>query len=106
MNPLLALRQCGQSVWLDHISRSLIRDGTLQRLINEDGLAGMTSNPTIFDKSIGCSGDYDAGLQRALEADRNAGNPALVERLVVDDIQSAAEVLRSVYGDSDGWTVS
>ena len=46
MNPLLALRLCGQSVWLDHISRSLITDGTLQRLIDEDGLAGMTSNPT------------------------------------------------------------
>ena len=102
MNPLLALRQCGQSVWLDHISRHLITGGTLQRLIDEDGLAGMTSNPTIFDKAIAGSGDYDAGLQRALEADRNAANGTLVERLVVEDIQSAADVFRPVYRDSDG----
>ena len=102
MNSLLALRQCGQSVWLDHISRSLITDGTLQRLIDEDGLAGITSNPTIFDKAIAGSGDYDEGLRRALEADRNVGNRALVERLIVEDIQAAADVLRPVYSDSDG----
>jgi transaldolase len=102
MNPLLALRQCGQSVWLDHISRRLITGGTLQRLIDEDGLEGMTSNPTIFDKAIAGSGDYEAGLRRALEADRNAGNGTLVERLVVEDIQSAADMFRKVYRDSDG----
>lgn len=102
MNPLLALRQSGQSVWLDHISRGLIADGTLQRLMDEDGLSGMTSNPTIFDKAIAGSGDYDAGLHRAVASDRNAGNRALVERLVVEDIQSAADVFRPVYRDSDG----
>ena len=102
MNPLLALRQCGQSVWLDHISRGLITGGTLQRLIDEDGLAGMTSNPAIFDKAIAGSGDYDAALQRALDFDRSAGDRALVERLVVEDIQLAADVFRPVYRDSDG----
>jgi transaldolase len=102
MNPLLTLRQCGQSVWLDHISRRLITSGTLQRMIDEDGLEGMTSNPTIFDKAIAGSSDYDAGLQRALEADRDAGNRALVERLIVEDIQSAADMFRPVYRDSDG----
>src|SRR5688572_1471533 len=102
MNPLLALRQCGQSVWLDHISRRLITGGTLQRLIDEDGLAGMTSNPTIFDKAIAGSGDYDAGLQRALTSERDVGDRALVERLVVEDIQSAADVFRPLYHNSDG----
>ena len=102
MNPLLSLRQCGQSVWLDHISRGLMTAGTLQRLIREDGLAGVTSNPTIFDKAIAGSGDYDAGLQRALEADRNIPDRDLVERLVIEDIQSAADVLRPVYRASDG----
>src|SRR5688572_6334359 len=102
MNPLLALRKCGQSVWLDHISRGLFTGGMLQRLIDEDGLAGMTSNPTIFDEAIAGSGDYDAGLQRALQSDRNAGNRALVERLVVEDIQSAADLFRPVYRDSNG----
>ena len=102
MNPLLALRQCGQSVWLDHISRGSIIGGALQRLIDEDGLAGMTSNPTIFDKAIAGSDEYDAGLQRALEADRTLDNGALVETLVVEDIQSAADTFRPVYRDSDG----
>ena len=102
MNPLRALRQRGQSVWLDYISRRLINDGTLQRLISEDGLAGMTSNPTIFDKAIAGSGDYDAGLRRALAADGDAGNRAVVEGLVVEDIRAAADVFRSVYDESDG----
>jgi transaldolase len=102
MNPLLVLRQCGQSVWLDHISRSLIAGGTLRRLIDEDGVAGMTSNPTIFDKAIEDSDDYDEGLRQALESDGTANNRALVERLVVEDIQSAADLFRPLYGDSDG----
>jgi transaldolase/glucose-6-phosphate isomerase len=66
MNPLLALNQHGQFVWLDHISRRLITGGGLQRLVDEDGLGGVTSNPTIFDKAIAGSADYDAGLHRAL----------------------------------------
>jgi transaldolase len=102
MNPLLALRECGQAVWLDYISRDLIAGGALQRLIDADGLAGMTSNPTIFEKAIAGGGDYDAGLRRALEVDHDAGDRALVERLVVEDIQSAADVFRPLYLHSDG----
>ena len=102
MNTLLSLNECGQFVWLDHISRSLITDGGLERLIDEDGLGGVTSNPTIFEKAIGGSSDYDAALQRALDADRNISNRALAERLIVEDIQLAADVLRPVYDDSDG----
>jgi transaldolase len=102
MNPLLALRQSGQSVWLDHISRGLIADGTLQRLIDEDGLSGMTSNPTIFAKAIAGTGDYDVGLQRAVASDHDASNRALVEHLVIEDIQSAADAFRPVYRESGG----
>jgi transaldolase len=102
MNPLLALRDCGQSVWLDHISRGLLTTGTLERLIREDGLAGVTSNPTIFERAISGSGDYDAGLRRALDADHTLANRALAEQLVVEDIQAAADLLRPVYHDSDG----
>jgi transaldolase len=102
MNPLLMLPQCGQSVWLDHVSRRLITGGTLQRLIREVGLAGLTSNPTIFGKAIAGSNDYDVGLRSALDVDRDIANGALVERLVVEDIQSAADVLGSVYRDSNG----
>jgi transaldolase len=102
MKPLLALNQLGQFVWLDHISRRLITSGELQRLIEEDRLGGVTSNPTIFDKAIAGSTDYDGALRRALEADRSISNRALAERLIVEDIQLAADVLRPVYDDSDG----
>ena len=102
MNPLLSLNQLGQFVWLDHISRNLITGGGLQRLIEEDGLGGVTSNPTIFDKAIAGSTDYDASLRRALDADRDISDRALAERLTVEDIQLAADVLRPVYDRSDG----
>ena len=102
MNPLLALNQRDQFVCLDHISRSLITGGTLQRLMKEDGLGGVTSNPTIFDRAIAGSADYDAGLHRALKAVPNISNRALVERLIVEDIQLAADALRPVYDRSDG----
>ncbi|HEU4690173.1 MAG TPA: transaldolase [Vicinamibacterales bacterium] len=102
MNPLLALNERGQFVWLDHISRRLITGGGLQRLIDNDGLGGVTSNPTIFDKAIAGSADYDATLHRALDADPSLSNRALAERLIVEDIQLAADVLRPVYDDSDG----
>jgi transaldolase len=102
MNPLLELNQRDQFVWLDHISRSLITGGVLHRLIKEDGLGGVTSNPTIFDKAIAGSTDYDAGLRRALDAERDISNRALAERLIVEDIQLAADVLRPVYDHSDG----
>jgi transaldolase len=102
MNPLLALNQRDQFVWLDHISRSLIRSGRLQRLIREDGLGGVTSNPTIFEKAIAGGTDYDAEVHRALDAERNISNQALAARLIVEDIQMAADVLRPVYDHSDG----
>jgi transaldolase len=102
MNPLLSLNQAGQFVWLDHISRGLITDDRLERLIEEDGLGGVTSNPTIFQKAIGGSTDYDAALHRALDADRRISDRALAERLIVEDIQLAADVLRPVYYATDG----
>jgi transaldolase len=102
MNPFLALNDRGQFVWLDHINRSLITGGGLQRLIDEDGLGGITSNPTIFDKAIAGSADYDAALQRTLDADPSLSNRAIAERLIVEDIQLAADVLRPVHDDSDG----
>ena len=102
MNPLLALNESGQFVWLDHISRSLITGGGLQRLIDKDGLGGVTSNPTLFDKAIASGADYDAALHRALSADPFLSSRALAERLIVEDIQLAADALRPVYNDSDG----
>ena len=100
-NPLLQLGEAGQAIWLDFLSRSLISNGDLERLIENDGLAGMTSNPSIFEKAIGHGTDYDASL-RAAEAEDDHDANALYERLAIEDIQHAAAVLRPLYDRTDG----
>ncbi len=102
MNSLKALHQQGQSVWFDYIKRSLITSGELKRLVEEDGVRGVTSNPTIFEKAIAGSTDYDGDLRAALEEEPCVAEEALFERLAVPDIQMAADVLRGVYDDSGG----
>jgi transaldolase/glucose-6-phosphate isomerase len=104
-NPLLQLLEVGQSVWLDYLDRKFLTDGSLKRLIEEDGLRGLTSNPSIFEKAIAQSGDYDAQLRPLLEKE---ARPALdlYERLAVSDIQTAADLFRPVYdglGGLDGY---
>src|SRR5262245_25771885 len=93
---LAALREQGQSVWLDFIRRSLIAGGELKRLVEEDGLGGVTSNPAIFQKAIDGSDDYKAAIDQ-LAGDPHLGPKAVFERLAVKDIQDAADVLRPVY---------
>ncbi len=100
-NPVAALRQYGQSVWLDFIRRSLIAGGELARLVEEDGLGGVTSNPAIFEKAIDGSNDYAAALEE-LSADPGLEPKEVFERLAVKDIQDAADVLRPVYDESGG----
>ena len=95
MNPLLALQDYGQSVWLDYMQRHLITSGELQRLIDEDGLRGMTSNPAIFEKAITGSTDYREAI-RALTG-QNLDAVGLYEQLAIRDIQDAADILRPVY---------
>ncbi len=95
MNPLRALHDYGQSVWLDSIRRSLITSGELQRLVEDDGLRGVTSNPAIFEKAITGSTDYADAL-KALERE-NLDAKSLYERLGFRDIQDAADVLRPIY---------
>jgi transaldolase/glucose-6-phosphate isomerase len=94
-NPLRALQILGQSVWLDYIRRSLITSGELGRLIDEDGLRGVTSNPAIFEKAVAGSSDYKEILEAP--AARGLDAKTLYERLAVRDVQDAAEVLRPVY---------
>ncbi len=96
MNPLKSLRDHGQSVWLDYIRRSLITTGELGRMIEDDGLAGVTSNPAIFEKAITGSTDYSDFLE-TLRDQKDLGPMALYEQLAVRDIQDAADVLRPVY---------
>jgi transaldolase/glucose-6-phosphate isomerase len=100
-NPLKMLQEYGQSVWLDFLSRDLFRTGELKRLIAEDGLRGMTSNPSIFEKAIGHGEDYDAQIAE-LEASGDLDPGTLFERLAVTDIQSAADALRPVYDQTQG----
>jgi transaldolase / glucose-6-phosphate isomerase len=95
-NPLKTLTNYGQSVWLDYIRRSLITTGELKRLIDEDGLRGVTSNPAIFEKAITGSTDYTQTLQE-LEKRKDLDAKGMFEILAVRDIQDAADVLRPVY---------
>ena len=102
MNPLKALQEQGQSVWLDYIRRDLIRSGELKRLVEEDGVRGVTSNPTIFDKAIAGSTDYDDALRALLAKDLKTDVGSLYEQLAIEDIQMAADVLRTVYDETSG----
>ena len=99
-NSLKQLAALGQSIWLDYIRRDLIASGGLRRLIEEDGLRGMTSNPSIFEKAIAESHDYDEDIRAmALEG---KGAKAIYETLSQRDVQSAADEFRPLYDRTDG----
>jgi transaldolase len=102
MNALQTLQEKGQSIWLDYIRRDLITSGELKRLIEEDGVRGVTSNPTIFDKAIVGSTDYDEALNKLLHEDPHMNAVALFDRLEIEDIQMTADVLRSAYEEAGG----
>lgn len=99
-NPLLRLEGFGQSIWLDYIRRSMLDSGEFRRLIREDGISGVTSNPTIFEKAIDGSNDYSEAL-RALSLE-GKDTSAIYEALTVRDIRDAADVLLPVYKRSHG----
>src|ERR687888_2099910 len=99
-NPrLAALTEAGTSVWLDQIRRSLIEDGELQRLIDEDSLRGVTANPAIFEKAILGSDDYDSALAEMAREGLSAQD--IYERIAVEDVQAAADVFRPVWEAND-----
>src|SRR5579884_1856826 len=97
-NPLLQLTEIGQSIWLDYIRRSLITSGELQRLITEDGLRGLTSNPSIFEKAIAGSTDYQDILAELNQGALSSADK--FERIAVRDIRDAADVMRLVYNQT------
>src|SRR5215510_4233837 len=97
-NPLRGLSDFGQSVWLDYIRRSLITSGELKRLIVEDGLRGVTSNPSIFEKAIVGSTDYESVIKSKESAALDAKQ--LYEKIAIKDVQDAADILRPVYDES------
>jgi|HubBroStandDraft_1064217.scaffolds.fasta_scaffold00173_26 transaldolase/glucose-6-phosphate isomerase len=96
MNALTELGACGQSPWLDFLTRSLIETGRLHTLIERDGLMGITSNPSIFEKAIGTGDEYEAAIRQFL-AEGDHGIQAIYEHLAIADIRAAADVLRPVY---------
>jgi len=98
-NPLRELAQCGQSVWIDSISRQMLRSGTLKRLIDEDGITGVTANPTIFEKAITQSHDYDDTIRKI--GSGGASPMQVYEALAVEDVGAAADLLRPVYDRVD-----
>ncbi|HML08143.1 MAG TPA: bifunctional transaldolase/phosoglucose isomerase [Xanthobacteraceae bacterium] len=99
MNPLRRLADKGQAVWLDFLSREIIENGTLQRLIKDDGLAGVTSNPSIFEKAIGATRYYDAEIAR-LSGSGSTAIGAIYEQLATADIVAAADMFRPLYEES------
>ncbi len=99
-NPLLGLRQLGESVWLDDISRRMLRDGSLARLIAEDGVAGVTSNPAIFAHSMMADREYAQPIARLARA--FSSGLALYEELAVEDMRAAGALLRPLYDGTDG----
>ena len=104
-NPLVEIRRFGQSVWYDNIQRGLITSGDFQKMVAEDGVAGVTSNPTIFEKAIDNSTDYDDDIRKL--AARGKDVKDAYEALVVKDVQLAADILRPIYeqtGGADGFT--
>lgn len=102
MTPLGRLHEHGQSAWLDYIDRSFLASGELDRLVRDHGLRGVTSNPKIFMKAMSEGDDYDEQFNQLLDENRNLDTSALYERMAIDDIRSAADVLRPVYDESDG----
>ena len=102
MNPLLELRKRGQSIWLDYIRRDLIRNGDLKQLIENDGLRGVTSNPTIFEKAIDDSTQYDEALAVLFARNPNIEAREIYDALSIEDVRDAADALRPAHQESGG----
>jgi transaldolase / glucose-6-phosphate isomerase len=100
-SPLLALHDYGQAVWLDFLARRFIAEGGLKTLVERDGVTGVTSNPSIFEKAIGDSADYDPALKEA-EAKGDLDIMTLYDNLAIKDIQNAADTLRPVFEATKG----
>ena len=100
MNPLLALTQYGQSYWLDDLTRTMIQDGSLRRRVEEEGLTGITSNPSTFMLAIADNDIYDSQIREAAAAGKSSAE--IYDLLVADDIRNACDVLRPVYDRTAG----
>src|SRR6266566_4781588 len=99
-NPLLQLKELGQSVWYDNIDRTQLTNGQFQRLLDEDGVVGVTANPTIFDKSISSGHAYDEQINQLIKEGKSTNE--IYEALIITDIQTVADILRPIYDQTNG----
>ncbi|MGH2510473.1 MAG: transaldolase family protein, partial [Ktedonobacteraceae bacterium] len=99
-NPLVQLKTQGQSVWYDNINREQLVSGEFKRLLDEDGIVGVTANPTIFEKSISSGHAYDAQMAQLIGEDKSTNE--IYEALVIQDIRTVADLLRPIYERTDG----
>jgi transaldolase len=99
-NPLVQLQQQGQSVWYDNIDRSQIASGQFKRMLDEDGVLGVTANPTIFEKSISHGQAYDEQISQLISEGKSTNE--IYEAVIIQDIRAVADLLRPIYEHSDG----
>jgi len=99
-NPLLKLQEQGQSVWYDNIDRAQLNSGEFKKMLDNDGIVGVTANPTIFEKSISAGHAYDEQMQELLRAGKSTSE--IYEALVIKDIQTVADMLRPIYDRTNG----
>ena len=102
MSRLMPLKEYGQAVWLDYIRRDILMDGTLAKMIEEDGVSGLTSNPAIFQQAIGESDLYDDAIREFITVNADTSIEGLYEELAVQDIQMAADLLLATYESTEG----
>ncbi|HEY9342720.1 MAG TPA: transaldolase [Hanamia sp.] len=100
MNKVKNIHDLGQSIWLDFFDREIMNNGSLQKLIDEDGLSGITSNPSIFEKAVTSSADYDDDIRKL--ADEGKNNDDIFFGFAVSDIKQATDILKPVYEKSKG----
>jgi len=99
-NPLLQLKDYGQSVWYDNIDRTQLVSGQFKQMLEEDGIQGVTANPTIFQKSISSGHAYDEQMQQLISQGKSTNE--IYEALVIRDIQTVADLLRPIYDSTEG----
>src|SRR5690242_8926947 len=99
-NPLVQLQDQGQSVWYDNIDRAQIASGEFARMLKEDGILGVTANPTIFEKSISAGHAYDEQMQQLIKEGKSSNE--IYEDLVIQDIRTVADLLRPIYDRTEG----
>ena len=99
-NPVYQIKNFNQSIWYDNIQRALLTEGKLTKMINEDGVCGVTSNPTIFEKAIAGSNDYDTEIKKLVSEGKSAGE--IYDFLTIKDVSLAADLLYKTYEATKG----